>query len=225
MNNLSPIEWIGLVAALLTIAGVAYAAYKKIRANVESAVRRAVNDTILPPVRLALEEILYIKPSEPGLLGINLNILLWGHVIPGMRDLVRDAHDFRPTAVFGINRGGALVGGYIAKKLDRELHLVRVDVEAGAGDQVKSLENVDTLDTHKIYLVDDSYRSGRHMTAAYHYLQNQHPDAEIRTAVLLRIESSSIGIERGRPSVKVHHEAFVSHNATIKIEWDPQGPL
>ena len=141
-------------------------------------------------------------------------------IFKGLEILTNDAHRYLPDVIIGINRGGALVGGYIAKKLNKPI-VYSIDVNFDRDNRIIDYsDSYIPSDTKKILLVDDSIRSGRHMRDASAYLKTKHPNCELRRAVLLEIRSVSPSPESTFAPNPVEVTAFHSFDARVKLTWD-----
>lgn len=143
----------------------------------------------------------------------------------GIDILSEDALRYKPDFIFGINRGGAIVGGMIAKKQKKSLvYILEVNfdkdrkkrvIEHRLGDDIPIQSRI------KILLVDDAFRVGGHMSLASDYLKLKYPNAEIRRVVLLEIKFSTIGPEiSARKPVPIECSAFFTHDGRVKSPWD-----
>jgi hypothetical protein len=113
-----------------------------------------------------------------------------------MERMADDAQRFKPDYIVGINRGGAIVGGWLAKRLggnppvlfvvnSDEPPSVRVLPQLGEGQQLSG----------RIYLVDDAQRKGEHMREAADYLSKTGQVTGLRRAVILQMYVSHQGPE------------------------------
>ena len=145
----------------------------------------------------------------------------------GIDLLVEDAERFNPDYIFGINRGGAIIGGIIAKKLKKPvIYLLEVNfdknkelriIEHQSGNEIQ----VQGQNRIKILLVDDSFRSGEHMSVASEHLKEKYKNVELRRIVLLEIKFSLVGPEtKTRNLVPIERSAFFSHDGRTKNPWD-----
>jgi hypothetical protein len=83
----------------------------------------------------------------------------------GLAALIEDARMFAPDCVVGINRGGAIVGGCIAKQLGiGKLSLLSVNCDLKP--VVTEHRSARLPLTGRILLVDDALRKGEHMRAS-----------------------------------------------------------
>lgn len=131
----------------------------------------------------------------------------------GVARLANEIKAFSPDYIFGINRGGAIVGGMLANYLGLEgVFLLNVsndkyDVNA------KGLPDVEP--GQKVLLVDDRYRTGNHMRAANVYLAQTYPNVPIKRAVLLEVR------DEGRPkaSPPVDYAAYHTDLFRVKCPW------
>ena len=145
----------------------------------------------------------------------------------GLGRLLKDARDFDPTHIFGINRGGAIVGGMLAKRLGlSHINLLYVNCDYEAGFRVQEQALGDRLSPRRILLVDDAKRKGEHMREAHSYLQNTYPAAEIRErSVLLELDPLP---HEGPEPVSFHtpcveRAGFTTQDHTVLLPWDSTG--
>jgi hypoxanthine phosphoribosyltransferase len=149
----------------------------------------------------------------------NLSVI---DVSRAMKRMVEDARNYQPNYIVGINRGGAIVGGWLAKKLQMEAPiLLTVNSDEPKGRRVVARLERSSLLIGKIYLVDDAQRKGEHMREASAYLNNKHPGVEIRRAVLLQMDVPHQGPEsvafRGTRSEFV---GYSTTNGSVVLPWD-----
>jgi hypoxanthine phosphoribosyltransferase len=143
----------------------------------------------------------------------------------GIEILVEDALRFKPDYIFGINRGGAIVGGMMAKKLKKPLvYILEVNFDKDTEKRVvehRIHDDIPSQNQMKILLTDDAFRAGEHMSAASNYLKQKYPNAEIRRVVLLEIKFSIVGPESSeRNLVPVERHAFFTYDGRVKNAWD-----
>jgi hypoxanthine phosphoribosyltransferase len=151
--------------------------------------------------------------------GSNLSIV---DVQRAMQRMVKDARDYQPDYVVGINRGGAIVGGWLAKQLGcGGPVIVIVNSDEPPEKRVIPQSSRDSALSGKIYLVDDAQRKGEHMREATNYLRTKHPNAQIRRAVLLQMSVPHTGPEaiafRGTRS---EFNGFTTRDANVTLPWD-----
>lgn len=130
----------------------------------------------------------------------------------GMPHLIDRVNRFQPELIIGIARGGAIVGGILAKHLDKYVYVIDVrDDEPirGATDLAQRARG------KRVLLVDDRYDSGKTMKEAYDYLKSHASD--IRTAVFAFVIYP--GREDG-PDIC----AYEVNSAGIPLPWEPGYP-
>jgi nucleoside phosphorylase/adenine/guanine phosphoribosyltransferase-like PRPP-binding protein len=109
----------------------------------------------------------------------------WNEIGPAMDDLIAYADDFAPQYVVGVNRGGGIVGGVIAKSLGIDkLHLVYVDRIDGKLVVDRSCLP-EFLPDSRILFADDTYSTGAILTAVRHAIARETTGCVIRSAVLV----------------------------------------
>lgn len=139
-----------------------------------------------------------------------------------MKRMAEDARNYRPDHIVGINRGGAIVGGWLAKQLEREapvIFIVNSDEPAGRR-VIPQLSRSVTL-SGRVYLVDDAQRKGEHMREATDYLRTKYQGIQVRRAVLLQMSVPHKGPEsvafRGTQS---EFNGFTTRDANVVLPWD-----
>lgn len=143
--------------------------------------------------------------------------LSWRDVSVGFeKKLIPTAKELKPDAIFGINRGGAIVGGVIAKKIDLDhIHIVNVDNRYR---EVIGHNKIQLEPRSKILLIDDAIRTGSHMKTASEYLVDKYgKDIEIRKMVVLRQELT----ETSKPLCSPEYYAF-STKMWVILPWDKE---
>lgn len=158
-------------------------------------------------------------PSKP----VSDRTLSYADVEKGLEILVKAARTFKPDVILGINRGGAIVGGCIAKKLGiPAVHVININCDAEDDARVNDSHVPPLDDVTNVLLVDDAMRKGEHMREAKRYLEKKPLDLNIHRAVLLKMTVPHHGPERESFSnVSVETEAFVTEDAKVLLPWDP----
>lgn len=147
--------------------------------------------------------------------------LSWGDVSKGITNILLPyAKSFKPDVIFGINRGGAIVGGIIAKKLNIPQVFI-LDINFDRPTILIEQRQDRALLGSRILLVDDALRTGAHMRAAGEYLRNQYKNIELRRMVILCLMIEEIGPERVPRIPSVECYAFFTHDGRVKLPWDP----
>ena len=155
------------------------------------------------------------KPTEK-------NSLSQEEVMQGLEVLIEDARHFQPMYILGINRGGAIVGGCIAKRLNIPyIYLLIVNCDLPDGERV--IENRIPMDKleGRILLVDDAKRKGEHMREATQYLQQKYPQIILRRQVLLEMQIKHAGPEKvSFLAPPVERAAFFTGDGSVILPWD-----
>jgi hypoxanthine phosphoribosyltransferase len=137
---------------------------------------------------------------------------------------LKDARTFRPSTIFGINRGGAIVGGIIAKGLPLPgLTLLMVNADLPQGLRVVEHRSSTEPLHGRALLVDDAKYKGEHMREATDYLLGTYPGLTLRRSILLEVHASR---HRGPEqltfqNVPVEKAAFYSRDVDVFLPWDP----
>lgn len=140
-----------------------------------------------------------------------------------MERLAEDARAFGPDHIVGINRGGTIVGGWLAKKIDLEIPTIYVvNSDEPPGKRVIPQVSRTAADlSGKIYLVDDAQRKGEHMREARNYLMARYPNAQVRRAVLLQMSVPHAGPEAvAFRSTPCEFTGFFTSDAAVVLPWD-----
>lgn len=144
--------------------------------------------------------------------------LTYEDVPAGIDALLRDAVAFAPDSLVGINRGGAIVGGFLAKRLQLPyVEALHVNCDRDPAVVRAPLEPLG----ERVLLVDDACRKGEHMRAAYDYLRAQPGVTTVRRAVMLHNRTTHLGPEQQAFRGDIDVAAFVSDDAYVRLPWDP----
>lgn len=140
----------------------------------------------------------------------------------GIDVLVAYANEFDPDYVYGINRGGGIVGSWIAKKIGLPfIHLCAVNCDYSLAHRVMEDGPESIPLGSKILLVDDAKRKGEHMREALVYLRRKFPHAEIRRVVMLEMHIPNPGPESDRyKQPPAECAAFKTFDARVLLPWD-----
>jgi hypoxanthine phosphoribosyltransferase len=189
---------IGFIAAVCTIAATAGGGYTWLRGHA-----------------------LIVKVHDPQK-NIERDSLSVIDVERAMKRMTEDAERYKPDHIVGINRGGAIVGGWLAKQLQMEAPILlivnsdppparRVTVRLGRNGQL----------TGKIYLVDDAQRKGEHMREAVDYLTSKNSGVAIRRAVILQMDVTHQGPENvAFRAPRSEFVGFLTTDGSIALPWD-----
>lgn len=164
-----------------------------------------------------------VVPKHPVGKLITSGNLSFVDVQEGLKKLEEEARDFGPDAIYAINRGGAIIGGMLAKRLNLfPLGLISVNFDLPAAERL--IVHCDPVSGKgKILLIDDAKRKGEHMRAAHDYLLDEKPGSDIRRAVMLELISKQ---HNGPEHKAFHHHgadfvAFPTSNPAVGLPWDP----
>lgn len=153
-------------------------------------------------------------------------------VFEELEKLVKKIKGFKPDYIVGINRGGAILGGMLAKRLNID-YVYLVDVNCKKDKDAESCSIDKNLDIPefknkkcKVLLVDDAIRMGQHMNTVEEYLEQDfkkkyaenYDKIKLRKAVLLYLDFP------GRPStgtkVKVNFKGRITTKSNLYLPWD-----
>ena len=127
------------------------------------------------------------KPVESG----DLSII---DTFRAMQRITDDARRYNAEQIIAINRGGAIVGGWLAKRLGLKAPIIFI-VNSDEPPERRVIPQMDgqVQVAGKVYLVDDAQRKGEHMREAVQYIRSHYPQVEIRRAVLLQMDVPHTG--------------------------------
>ena len=135
----------------------------------------------------------------------------------GIDDVVKSARMRHPEFVLGINRGGAIVGGIIAKQLQKPIYLLSVESSKnGAPVVTEQWKTPVALEKAVVLLVDDACRTGTHMKAAINFLKTKYPNADICSAVLLHLDVFAPNELTFRPDIV----GTTTKHSIQRLPWD-----
>jgi hypoxanthine phosphoribosyltransferase len=144
--------------------------------------------------------------------------LTWDHVELAVQRVLEKLAEWTPDMIIGINRGGAIFGGMLAKLIPlRYIGVIAyvVSPTAAAFRQVQAPDLSAVPEGGQILIVDEAHRSGHHMHHAVCDVRRLRPDVEVKTAVIAKADARP---EDGIPDPD--QCAFrVSGNACMP--WDP----
>jgi hypothetical protein len=156
-----------------------------------------------------------VKPVENGDLSVQ-------DILGAMHRIVEDARQYNAGQIVAINRGGAIVGGWLAKRLGLEAPIIFV-VNSDEPPERRVIPQMNSKARlgGKVYLVDDAQRKGEHMREAVKYIRANYPGVEIRTAVLLQMDVPHMGPElvtfKASPC---DFRGFFTSSARVALPWD-----
>jgi hypothetical protein len=139
-----------------------------------------------------------------------------------MERITDDARRFNASQIVAINRGGAIVGGWLAKRLGLKAPIVFI-VNSDEPPERRVLPQIDghVQLSGKVYLVDDAQRKGEHMREAVQYIRTHYPQVEIRRAVLLQMDVPHTGPEIVTfKATPCDFQGFSTSNARVALPWD-----
>lgn len=159
-------------------------------------------------------------PAKP----VKKNDLSILDVYRAMQRLVADARTYAPDHIVAINRGGAIVGGWLAKRLSLQAPIIYVvNSDEPPGKRVTPQSARPAGLSGKIYLVDDAQRKGEHMREATNYLRLKNADTQVRRAVLLQMTVPHTGPESVTfRATQCDFAGFVTSDATVVLPWDKE---
>jgi hypoxanthine phosphoribosyltransferase len=151
-------------------------------------------------------------------------ILSYVDVEYSIDELIKDIRGFSPDIIIGIDRGGAIVGGMLAKYLERPLTTMSSSIAWTISDPLSSLDDgvkhlgkqrTEKYNNKKILLVDDVCRGGGTLKRAYKVLDEK-CNFELQTAVILN-EKREVG-----PSKVFMPNFFVyeTERLNVRMPWD-----
>ena len=151
-------------------------------------------------------------------------ILSYVDVAYARDELIEEIRGFSPDVIIGVDRGGAIVGGMLAKYIKRPLTTmsssdkwtISKSILSSLDDGIKDSEER-TKEISKILLVDDACRTGGTLKKAYNTLKKI-PGYEIETATILN-ERRELG-----PSKVCKPDFFVyeTEQSNVRMPWDKE---
>lgn len=142
--------------------------------------------------------------------------LTYDEVVAGVADLIAAAREWKPDRIVGINRGGAIVGGMIAKALGLRYVAIVAMVSEGAGLRVVERPSPDEQ-VSRALLVDEANRTGRHALVAQHELASLYPAAEVRVAALV-----DVGFVTNDDESRTTDLVAYTTRIEVGFPWDPE---
>ena len=184
---------IGIIAGLIAIAGLVWALARRL---------------LVPYVKRRFYDPL--DPAKP----VMRDAMEYKDVQLAITRLVDLLHPRRPDVVLGVDRGGAIIGGILAKQLGipfRHLYLLGDGGGFAPGYDVSELKN------KVVVLVDDCSRTGRTLDQAVACVRSHQGLKELITVVALFTPPA----RRGRESRTIpDYYAYHTDRANIKMPWD-----
>jgi hypothetical protein len=159
-----------------------------------------------------------LKPGGPTARALPVR-LTWAQL--DFEKLVQFANEFQPDAIVGINRGGAIAGGIVAKRLHKPVYLLAVEKSGGGITVTEQWRAKIALQSARVLLVDDACRTGGHLQAAIDHLKCAYPQAHVRTAVLLQLKVFSPGGPAPSHS-PADFALFPTELSNLRLPWDPE---
>lgn len=159
------------------------------------------------------------NPAKPVL----KNVLTYDDVHQGIELLLAQARVFNPDYIYAINRGGAIVGGMLAKRLDMPLVYileVRKDAKPQVVDHGKPAQG---LKDRRILLVDDSVRTGTRMELASRYILKHIEKKNLMKMALLNVSIEHPGRLTAEYQPVVDKYAYFTHSGKVFLPWDSEG--
>lgn len=158
-----------------------------------------------------------------------IDALGWPDAAQAMRTLAgRIAQHFHPDLVIGIDRGGSIVAGVLAKHLGIPSSTIASSTRWTISSPEGSLDDgiKDQRSSRRVVVVDDACRFGNTMRTAIEVLQRQCPSAEIKTAVILNLNVLSVGpsgpnrLGSGKPNPDYYY--YWTKRVDVRLPWDPE---
>jgi hypoxanthine phosphoribosyltransferase len=137
--------------------------------------------------------------------------------------LSTDAQAFAPDFIYGINRGGAIVGGFIAKQLKiPHVYLLTVNCDRSPEHRVVEHRAHRKPPSGKVLLVDDAKRKGEHMREAAAFLTSRYKGIALRRVAVLELRVPHQGPEKTVfRDDQIDRSAFFTNDASVMLPWDP----
>jgi hypoxanthine phosphoribosyltransferase len=140
----------------------------------------------------------------------------------GLKKLISYANKFEPDFIIGINRGGLLIGAFIALALGipsknfKRCCVVPISGDSGGYDIDCSANDL----VGKVLVVDSIIRTGGSMTSTVKDLQKRFPSIEINTATLATVT------DKDKKSVfeGLDYCVFGTQDRLLKLPWSEVNP-
>lgn len=183
---------------------------------------------ILVVLLVKVGRVSYEKPRARGNVG-PIDTLTWADADYAMKSLAEEVAGFRPNVVVGIDRGGAIVAGVLAKHLRLPVSTIAsnprwmLSSPEGSLDEAIKTEFAQGRAFQRILIVDDALRFGTTMRRAVEVLRRLRPDSEIRTAVLLCLSASAGPTGRDRLGPHKANPDYLVYTTTrqdVRLPWD-----
>lgn len=131
-----------------------------------------------------------------------------------------DEEGWEPDVIFGINRGGAILGGMLAKQYRHDVYWpVHVLRDPRRPDRLKAtLPGAPKGEFQRILLTDEAYRAGRHAPVAMAALRHRYGNADIRYATYIKQFESEV--DPGHPGTPPDFFGEESMTAGFTLPWD-----
>lgn len=174
--------------------------------------------TLVPPVRRVVVALVSRRTSKPlnPETPVDISPLEFKDVAYAVEKLAETIQAKSADLLLGIDRGGAIVGGMLAKRLGIPLRLLHRSAD-GKGyvesDCLKGYEG------KRIVLVDDASRSGRALERAVEYVRAVVKPSFLTTCVILLTKTKYRHEETG-PSKLVDCYVYHTSRTDIWFPWD-----
>lgn len=119
--------------------------------------------------------------------------------------------------VLGVDRGGAIAGGILAKHFRIPIRLL---YRIGGDEGFRSYFDASEVEGKLVILVDDASRNGRSLEKAKKYVENHLNPKRLIVSVLLLTETKYRGHEAVTASKLVDYFAYITSRTDIKLPWD-----
>ena len=140
----------------------------------------------------------------------------WSDIEMGVGLVLNRAQKCKPTAIFGINRGGAIIGGIAAKHLDSP-RVNLLDVRPKENKVVEQIRDVE-VDPEHIIIFDDSIRRGTHMKKASKHIKENYECEELTRITLLNVTQSNPAPDQ--ESMQIAYSPFSTSRGDAVLPWD-----
>lgn len=131
-------------------------------------------------------------------------------VIVGLSHLTEVSRSFNPDILVGINRGGAIIGGMVGKRLKKWVFIIEIkhdfDGPIGLSIDKKKLEG------KRVILIDDRIHTGLNLRRARSFIIDQ--GAEVQVLVFARPEN-------WHEQLYPNDYAFEVSSPSLPFPWEP----
>jgi len=203
---------LGTVAAMLAIAGALITFVKKVRQWAIAWLR-----SILPPLPDEVGAAQAWPPEE----SVTKEALTYTDITHAVSSLAETIRTPIPDLLVGVDRGGAVVAGLLAKKLRhiRPNLPIAVMHRHYAGGEDYHFEAPSDVQGKRVCVVDDAFRTGESMVKARECLEKGGANV-VATAVLVMVSDAKAHAGFVAKVIEGVRSVYHTSNSKIGLPWD-----